>query len=42
MQFVEEENIPGLLLLKDFEKTYDSQSWSFMKKYLNYLILIPQ
>ena len=31
MQFVDEKNIPGLLLLIEFEKAYDSLSWSFMK-----------
>ena len=30
MQFVEENNIPGLLLLIDFEKAFDSLSWKFM------------
>ena len=34
MQIVEENNIPGLLLLIDFEKAFDSLSWSFMKKVL--------
>ena len=34
MQFVEENNIPGLLLLIDFEKAFDSLSWSFMHKVL--------
>ena len=34
MQFVDEKNIPGLLLLIDFEKAYDSLSWSFMKSIL--------
>ena len=34
MQFVDEKNIPGLLLLIDFEKAYDSVSWSFMKNVL--------
>ena len=34
MQFVDEKNIPGLLLLIDFEKAYDSLSWSFMKNVL--------
>ena len=34
MQFVDEKNIPGLLLLIDFEKAYDSLSWSFMKNLL--------
>ena len=31
MQFVDEKNIPGLLLLIDLEKAYDSLSLSFMK-----------
>ena len=30
MQFVGENNVPGLLLLIDFEKAFDSLSWSFM------------
>ena len=34
MQFVDEKNIPGLLLLIDFEKAYDQLSWSFMKNIL--------
>ena len=34
MQFLEENNIPGLLLLIDFEKAFDSLSWSFMQKVL--------
>ena len=34
MQFVEENNIPGLLLLIDFENAFDSLSWSFMQTVL--------
>ena len=34
MQFVDEKNIPGLLLLIDFNKAYDSLSLSFMKNVL--------
>ena len=34
MQFVDEKNISGLLLLIDFEKAYDSLSLSFMKNLL--------
>ena len=32
MHFTEENNIPGLLLLIDFEKAFDSVSWSFLYK----------
>lgn len=35
MQIVEDNNIPGLLLLIDFEKAFDSLSWSFMQKVLS-------
>ena len=41
MQFVEENNIPGLLLLIDFEKAFDSLSWSFMQEVLNYFNFGP-
>jgi hypothetical protein len=33
----EEEQIPGLLLLVDFEKAFDSLEWDFMFKCLNFL-----
>ena len=33
----EEEQIPGLLLLVDFEKAFDSLEWDFMLKCLNFL-----
>lgn len=36
MQYREEEKIPGLFLLVDFEKAFDSVSWSFLKKSLRY------
>jgi hypothetical protein len=36
MQYTEEENIPGLLLLIDFEKAFDSISWSFIQKTLQF------
>lgn len=36
MQCTEEENIPGLLLLIDFEKPFDSLSWSFIQKSLEF------
>ena len=32
MQFTEEKNIPGLLMLIDFEKAFDTVSWKFMYK----------
>ena len=32
----EENNLPGLLLLVDFEKAFDSVSWSFIYKVLEY------
>lgn len=34
LQITEERNIPGLLLLIDFEKAFDSLSWSFINKVL--------
>ena len=34
MQFTLEQNVPGLLLLIDFEKAFDSLSWSFINKVL--------
>ena len=41
MQFVDEKNIPGLLPLIDFEKAYDSLSWSFMKNVLKSFNFVP-
>ena len=35
MQFTEERNIPGLLLMIDFEKAFDSVSWQIIDKALN-------
>ena len=35
-----ENNIPGMLLLIDFEKAFDSVSWSFMYKTLHFLTLV--
>ena len=35
MHYTEEEDIPGLLLLIDFEKAFDTLSWNFIKKTLN-------
>ena len=34
LHFTEEQNIPGLILLIDFEKAFDSLSWSFIDKVL--------
>lgn len=36
MQYAEENNIPGLLLLIDFEKAFDSLSWKFIFKVLEF------
>ena len=37
MNFTETKNIPGLLMLIDFEKAFDSISWNFIHKPLTYL-----
>ena len=37
MNFTETKNIPGLLMLIDFEKAFDSISWNFIHKTLTYL-----
>ena len=37
MNYTEQNNIPGLLLLIDFEKAFDSLSWSFINKAMKYL-----
>ena len=37
MKHTEQKNIPGLLLLIDFEKAFDSSSWSFIQKALTFL-----
>ncbi|WP_419612126.1 RNA-directed DNA polymerase, partial [Thiolapillus sp.] len=39
--YTEKEEIPGLLLLIDFEKAFDSISWSFMQKCLNFFNFGP-
>lgn len=36
MNYTEEENIPGLLLIIDFEKAFDSISWRFIFQVLKY------
>lgn len=36
MQYTEEKNIPGLLVLVDFKKAFDSLSWSFIEKSLKF------
>ena len=41
LQFTEEQNIPGLLLLIDFEKAFDSLSWSFINKVLKIFNFLP-
>ena len=46
--YTEQNDIPGMLLLKDFDKAFDSLSWSFIHKALKfpsrkhtYVILTP-
>ena len=41
MQLAEEQNIPGLLLLIDFEKAFDTVSWSFIHKTLTFFNFGP-
>ena len=36
MSYTESHNIPGLLVLIDFEKAFDSISWSFIYKVLHF------
>ena len=36
MHYTSSKNIPGLLVLIDFEKAFDSISWSFIYKVLTY------
>ena len=36
LHYTEEENKPGLLLLIDFEKAFDSVSWKFIDKVLDF------
>ena len=42
MQFTEERNVPWLLLLIDFAKAFDSVSWQFIDKALNYFNLASE
>lgn len=41
MNYTERNSIPGLLLLIDFEKAFDSLSWSFIQKVLRFLNFGP-
>jgi hypothetical protein len=41
MKYTECENIPGLLLMIDFEKAFDSVSWSFLHKALEFFNFGP-
>ena len=38
MVYTEQKNIPGLLMLVDFEKAFDSVSWKFLYKTLNFFL----
>ncbi|MCG7891056.1 MAG: reverse transcriptase family protein, partial [Candidatus Thiodiazotropha endolucinida] len=42
MNYTEQNNIPGLLLLIDFEKAFDSVSWVFIQKVLKFLNFGPE
>ena len=37
LHYTEKENIPGLIMLVDFEKAFDSVSWSFLYQVLEFL-----
>ena len=41
MNYVEEENIPGLLLVVNFEKAFDSISWNFIGEVLEFFKFGP-
>lgn len=41
MFYCEKENIPGILLLIDFEKAFDSVAWSFINKVLDFFNFGP-
>ncbi|WP_419612846.1 reverse transcriptase domain-containing protein, partial [Thiolapillus sp.] len=41
IHYTEKRNVSGLLLLIDFEKAFDSVSWSFIKKTLNFFKFGP-
>ena len=41
MQYTENNNIPGLLLMIDFEKAFDTVSWKFINKTLNFFNFGP-
>ena len=41
IHYTETRNIPGLLVLIDFEKAFDSVSWSFIKKTLSFFRFGP-
>ena len=36
IQYTENKNIPGLMMLTDFEKAFDSVSWKFLSKALEF------
>ena len=36
MNYTEKHNLPGMLILSDFEKAFDSISWTFIYKTLEF------
>ena len=36
MNFTDETNVPGLLLIIDFEKAFDTISWTFIQRVLSF------
>jgi hypothetical protein len=41
MKYTEVENVPGMVLLIDFEKAFDSLSWKFIQKCLQFFYFGP-
>ena len=41
MHFTEQNNIPGLIMLIDFEKAFDTISWQFISQVLDFFLFWP-